>query len=136
MIAPYLESLRLAVKTQTLRGRNLPLDKAEEALRRSLAELEKGVFDPGFVAREEEVWARLMGLRERGRWLEEEGKRVGVLARNGGAATGGGEGGSGVSEEVVAKTKRILKDYDGQLGHLAKELEEVKREFGEWERGR
>jgi nuclear pore complex protein Nup54 len=28
---------------------------------------------------------------------------------------------------------RILRDYDGQLMHLAKELEEVKKEYQEWD---
>jgi len=34
------------------------------------------VADPAFGAREEELWARMVALRERARWLGEEGKRV------------------------------------------------------------
>ena len=121
--------LRLAVKTQVLRHRGYPLDQSEEGLRKSLQQLEKLVMDPSFAAREEEVWARMVALRERSRWLEEETKRLGgVLDEQ--------QNGSGVSEEVMAKTKKILKDYDGQLRHLAREMEGVKREFEEWEGSR
>lgn len=124
--------LRLAVKAQILRHRNYPLDAAEEGLRRTLLDLEKKVFDPQFSAREEEIWARMVALRERGRWLEEEGKRVRseVEGQQGG---NGKEGGGGVSEEVLAKTRRILRDYDGQISLLGRELEDVRREFEEWE---
>ena len=121
--------LRLAVKTQVLRHRGYPLDPSEEGLRKSLQQLEKQVMDPSFSAREEEVWARMVALRERSRWLEEETKRLGgVLEEQ--------QSGQGVSEEVMAKTKKILNDYDGQLRHLAREMEEVKREFEEWESSR
>ena len=122
--------LRLAVQAQVLRNKGYPLDPAEEGLRKTLLALEKQVQDPAFAGREEEIWARMVLLRERARWLEEEGKRLGGLVEE------QGRQGSGVSDEVVQKTKRILRDYDGQLVHLAKELEEVKGEFAQWEEGR
>lgn len=126
-------TLRLAVKLQVLRSRGFALSGAEEELRKSLLALEKQTFDGAFVAREEEIWARMVQLRERARWLEEEGKRIGEAA--GGEGKGGASGGSGaaVPEEVVVQTKRILRDYDGQIRHLGKELEDVKKEFEEWE---
>ena len=116
--------LRLAVKAQVYRERGRPLDAMEEGLRRTLMGLEKAVLDPAFAGREEEIWARMLALRERARWLEEEGKRLGKRV----------EGSQkGVPEEVVRKTKRVLKDYDGQLAHLGKELEGVRGEFEAWE---
>ena len=121
--------LRLAVKAQVLRHRGYPLDTAEEGLRKNLQALEKQVLDPSFSSREEEIWARMVALRERARWLEEEGKRLGNQTEQ--QQQSGSSG--AVSEEVVQKTKRILKDYDGQLAHLARELEDVKGEFEEWQ---
>lgn len=127
-------TLRLAVKVQVLRSRGFALDAAEETLRKSLLALEKQTFDGSFVAREEEIWARMVQLRERSRWLEEEGKRLSAETDAGGSGgSGGAASGKGVPEEVVVQTKRILRDYDGQIGHLAKELEAVKKEFEEWE---
>ena len=126
--------LRLAVKTQTLRNRGYPLDGAEEGLRRMLLNLNEQTFDPQYAAREEEIWARMVALRDRARWLEEEAKRVKVeAAANAGAADGSGAQGEEVSEEVVVKAKKILADYEGQIRHLEKELGEVRREFEEWE---
>lgn len=120
--------LRLAVKVQVLRNRGYALDAAEEGLRKTLMGLEKQVFDPGFVGREDEVWARMVALRERMRWLEEEGKRVQGQVEQAQSSTQGG-----VSEDILARARKILKDYDEQLQHLNKELGEVRREFIEWE---
>jgi nuclear pore complex protein Nup54 len=127
--------LRLAVKTQVLRHRGYPLDPAEEGLRKSLQQLEKTVMDPSFAAREEEIWARMVALRERSRWLEEETKRLGGQIEEQQQKSGSGSG-QGVSDEVLLRTKKILSDYDGQLKHLAGELAEVKTEFEEWENSR
>ncbi len=124
--------LRLAVKAQVLRNRGYPLDVAEESLRKSLQGLEAKVFDPQYSAREEEVWARMVALRDRARWLEEEGKRI-AAQQNASGGQGGGGKKEGMSDEVVAKTKKVLADYEGQIRHLGRELEEVRREFGEWE---
>ncbi|KAK4984210.1 Nucleoporin nup57 [Elasticomyces elasticus] len=122
--------LSLAARVQMLRNRGYALDGAEEELRRKLAALEKNVCEPGFEGRSEEVWARLVGLRERARWLEQEGEKMGAAARS---VAAGVENGSVIDEEVLKKTKKILSDYDAQLAYLRKELEEVQREFREWE---
>ncbi|KXT05421.1 hypothetical protein AC578_11012 [Pseudocercospora eumusae] len=122
--------LRLAVKVQVLRNRGYALDPQEEGLRRTLLDLEKQVTDPGFIGREDEIWARMVALRERARWLEEEGKRVAGQIQD--QSRNAGKQG-GVSEEVLAKTRKILKDYDGQLRHLLKEMEDVQKEYAAWE---
>jgi nuclear pore complex protein Nup54 len=121
--------LRLAVKVQVLRNRGYALDASEENLRKTLMGLEKQVFDPAFVGREDEIWARMVALRERMRWLEEEGKRVAAQADDAQKANGG----TGLSEDVLVRARKILKDYDEQLQHLNKELEDVKTEFSVWE---
>lgn len=123
-------TLRLACKVQVLRNRGYELTSAEEVLRRQLLELEGRALDPGFAAREEEIWARMVALRERARWLEEEGKRVGEKVEQ------QGQGAKALPEYVVAKTKKILRDYDDQISHLAKELEVVKKEYAEWQESR
>lgn len=118
--------LRLAVKSQILRNRGYALDGGEEGLRTALLALEKQTFDPRTAGREEEIWARMVALRERARYLEAEGARV---AKNVAEGAGGG-----VPEEVLGKAKRILADYDGQLTTLHKELKKLLEEFGEWEK--
>ncbi|GAB7365323.1 hypothetical protein MBLNU230_g6404t1 [Neophaeotheca triangularis] len=123
-------TLRLAVKVQVLRNRGYALTSGEEVLRKQLLELQGRVLDPGFAAREEEIWARMVALRERARWLEEEGKRVGDKVAEQGQDV------KGLPEYVVAKTKKILRDYDEQIAHLAKELEAVKKEHLEWQESR
>ncbi|KAK5730235.1 Nucleoporin nup57 [Elasticomyces elasticus] len=127
-------TLRLAVKLQGLRNRGYALSPAEEELRKSLLSLAAKVQDPQFAAREEEVWARLVSLRDRARWLEEEGKRLGATVEGQGQAAGQGSDGAGVvPEEVLAQTRKILRDYEGQLRHLSREMSEVSSEFKGWE---
>ncbi|KAK0839151.1 Nucleoporin nup57 [Friedmanniomyces endolithicus] len=123
-------TLRLSVKLQVLRNRGYALDGAEEALRKQLGVLAGRVADPAFGAREEELWARMVALRERARWLGEEGKRVGQTV--GGQSEGGA---GGVTDAVLETTRKILRDYDAQLRHLDKELAEVGREFAGWREG-
>ncbi|TKA22197.1 hypothetical protein B0A50_08309 [Salinomyces thailandicus] len=122
-------TLRLSVKVQVLRNRGYALDAQEEALRKQLLALSASVSDPTFAGREEEIWARMVALRDRARWLEEETKRVGGAAQE---QQGQGQG-SKVPAHVLDKTQKILRDYDGQLRHLGGELEEVRKEFEEWE---
>ncbi|THZ40992.1 hypothetical protein D6C86_00473 [Aureobasidium pullulans] len=116
--------LALAIRAQVLANRGFVLDGAEEELKKKLATLEKAVFDPAFSGREEEIWARMVAIRERTRWLQEESEKLGrqVSGENG-----------GLDEQVIAKTKKILHDYDTQIQHLRKELEHVKKEYEEWE---
>lgn len=90
--------LGLAIKVQVLRSRGFVMDGAEEELRRKLEGLERKVFDPGFAGREEEIWARMVALRERTGWLQKESEKLGrqIDERSG-----------GISEEVLAKVKKV-----------------------------
>lgn len=119
-------TLRLAVKCQVLRNRGYALDAHEEGLRSTLLSLDKKVQDPAYTSREEEIWARLLVLRERSRWLEEEGKRLGN------AVNGQAEVTQSLPPDVVVSAKRILGDYDTQIRQLNKEVNEVQQEFKEW----
>ena len=71
------QCLRLATKAQVLRNRGYALDGAEEELRKKLLALEKTVFDPALNGRGEEIWARMVSVRERGRQLQREYERAG-----------------------------------------------------------
>nr|POE53287.1 nucleoporin nup57 [Quercus suber] len=122
--------LRLVVKVQVLRNRGYALDGGEEVLRQKLMQLEQQVLDPTFAGREEEIWARMVALRERSRWLEEEGRRIGQKVQD------QQNGSTSVPDEVLQKTKKILLDYEGQLVHLNKELTDVKGEYEIWEQTR
>ena len=53
------------------------MDSAEEILRQKLMVLEKGVLDPALNGRSEEIWARMLSLRERGRQLQRDFERAG-----------------------------------------------------------
>ena len=75
------------------------MDGAEEELRKRLEGLEKAVFDPGFASREEEIWARMVALRERTTWLSRESEKLGQQVESGEKA--------GISEEVLAKVKKV-----------------------------
>ena len=72
--------LRLAVKVQILQNRGYSLDGAEEELRQQILKLERGVFDPALVGRSEEIWARMMAIRERSKRLQAEIDRTGKAA--------------------------------------------------------
>ncbi|KAI7520126.1 hypothetical protein KC331_g20378, partial [Hortaea werneckii] len=63
-------TLRLAVKVQVLRNRGYALDAQEEGLRKQLLALSHSVNDPSFVGREDDIWGRMVALRDRARWLE------------------------------------------------------------------
>ena len=65
-------TLALATKVQILRNRGYAMDTAEEELKKKLSELEKKTFDPVLGGRQEEIWARMSGVRERARILQEE----------------------------------------------------------------
>ena len=95
------KALVLATKTQVLRNRGYVLDAAEEELKRRLLALEKRVLDPEIEGRGEEIWARMVGIKERGRMLEEEFRRAG-------RGLGGGEGDAGkLDEGTVKKAKKV-----------------------------
>lgn len=69
--------LALAAKTQVLRNRGYALDEAEEELKKKLAQLERSVFDPSLNGRGEEVWARMMAIRDRSLRLQQEMDKAG-----------------------------------------------------------
>lgn len=92
--------LQLATKIQVLKNRGYALDGAEEGLRKKLMDLERGAFDPRTNGRQEEIWARMVGLRDRARFLQEETERTGR-----GLA---GSNGEVLDEEIMKKTKKVL----------------------------
>ncbi|KAK5128585.1 Nucleoporin nup57 [Cryomyces antarcticus] len=115
--------LALATKVQVLRNRGYAMDGAEEALKKKLHLLERAACDPLFAGREQEIWARMVGINERARLLQEESERLGK-----GVSTGAN--GQPVIDEVVVQ--KILNDYESQLAHLSKELEQIGKEYEEW----
>ncbi|KLU82910.1 hypothetical protein MAPG_01977 [Magnaporthiopsis poae ATCC 64411] len=116
-------SLALAARVQVLRNRGYALSGDEDDLGAKLAALERGAQDPALAARMEELWSRLITLRDYAESLQAE---IGKGALN----TDQG----GLGEEVEAKAKKILEDYEKQIQHLKKELELVKKDFEEWEK--
>ena len=69
--------LALAAKTQVLRNRGYAMDDAEEELKKKLALLERSVFDPSLNGREEEIWARMLAIREHSKRLQLEMEKAG-----------------------------------------------------------
>ena len=69
--------MALATKVQVLRNRGYTLDPAEEELRQKLQILEKSVLDPALNGRGEEIWARMVSVREMTRLLQAEFDKVG-----------------------------------------------------------
>lgn len=69
--------LQLATKVQILRNRGYAMDAPEEELRRKLVELERSAFDLQLNSRQEEIWARMVAIRERIQFLQEEAERSG-----------------------------------------------------------
>ena len=92
--------LALATKAQVLRNRGYVMDADEEALRQKLLELERRVMDPALAGREEDIWARMVALRERGRILEEEFRGAGVTVDS----AGDGQ----IDEEVLKRAKQVF----------------------------
>lgn len=128
-VALSQRTMRLAVKCQVLRNRGYALDAQEETLRTSLLELQKQVQDPAFSSREEAVWARMVVLRERARWLEEETKRLDTTQQS----TVGDA--PGLPEHLVQNTKRVLGDFAIQLKQLTRALAELEKEFDDIQAG-
>ncbi|OBT84399.1 hypothetical protein VE02_06721 [Pseudogymnoascus sp. 03VT05] len=114
-------SLALATKVQILRNRGFAMGAAEEALKVKLTALDKSVCDPALSARAEEIWARMVSVRERARLLKEEMERQ------------AGSNGSSMDEQTARRAEKILEDYATQLAHLKKELALINSEFGDWQ---
>ncbi|KAL3481908.1 nucleoporin complex subunit 54-domain-containing protein [Aspergillus californicus] len=115
--------LALAAKTQVLRNRGYAMDDAEEDLKKKLAQLERTVFDPSLNGRGEEIWARMLAIREHSKRLEMELERAG----SGTTAQSDDE----LNEDTIKIAKKVLDDYHAQIEHLQKELESVKKDFDE-----
>jgi nuclear pore complex protein Nup54 len=75
-------TLALATKVQILRNRGYVMDHQEEELKKKLGELEKQTFDPVLGGRQQEIWARMSGVRERARILQEETEKIGKSIEN------------------------------------------------------
>ena len=96
----------LAAKVQVLRNRGFSLGGEEDELKMKLEALGRQMDDPALGARTEELWSRLIVLREYSDRLK------GELARRG---PGGAE--EGLGEEVEAKAKKVS-DIDYVAGSL------------------
>ena len=97
------QCLSLAAKTQVLRNRGYAMDAAEEELKKKLLLLEKSVCDPALSGRGEEIWARMVGVRERGRTLQREFERAG---RGSGGSTG-----VEIDEEVMKRARKVCLSF-------------------------
>ena len=91
--------LKLATNVQVLRKRGYVMDVAEEDLRNKLSELEQKASDPGLTSRQEEIWARMVGIRERTKMLQAD------MARAGESVNSKTE--DGLDEEVLRRTKKV-----------------------------
>jgi len=120
--------LRLATKVQVLRNRGDALDVSEEDLKQKLVALERDMFDPALAGRAEEIWARMVGVRERMKVVQEETEKAGKSVSNGEA--------EGMDEEVMKKARKVLDDYDQHLTHLKNELARIQKDFEAWEESR
>lgn len=90
--------LALAAKTQILRNRGYAMDDAEEELKKKLAQLERNVFDPSITGRAEEIWARMLAIREHSRRLQDEMERVGF---------GSSDADETLNENVIKTAKKV-----------------------------
>lgn len=114
--------LALAARLQVVRNRGYALSGDEDDLKNRLQSLEREVQDPALGAREEELWSRLIVLRGYSDRLNKELDQP------------PGSEGEALDSETYAKAKRILEDYDKQLGHLKKELESLGADLEEWDK--
>ncbi|RYP68035.1 hypothetical protein DL769_005606 [Monosporascus sp. CRB-8-3] len=116
--------LALASRVQVLRNRGYALDKEEDELKTKLDSLDRHMSDPALSARTEELWSRLILLRGYADSLRNEINNRGAEAQE------------GLGEEVEAKAKKILEDYDKQLQTLKTQVETIKKDYEEWEADR
>lgn len=91
--------LSLATKTQVLRNRGYAMDDAEEELKKKILQLERAIFDPSINGRVEEIWARLLAIREHSRQLEAEIEKAGPSVAS--------EADEGLDESVVRTAKKV-----------------------------
>lgn len=115
--------LALAAKTQVLRNRGYALDEAEEELKKKLTQLERSVFDPSLVGREEEIWARLLAIREQSRRLQAAIEQAGPNTSE--------QETDELNEDTMRTAKKILENYNAQIQHIQQELEKLNKDFEE-----
>lgn len=96
-------ALALAAKTQILRNRGFAMDQSEEELKRKLSELEKKTFSPVLSGRQEEIWARMSGVRERTKVLMEETEKLGRAMD--------GQNGESLTEEEQKQVDKVSFEY-------------------------
>lgn len=75
--------LALATKVQVLRNRGYSLGKEEDELKTKLETLDRTVTDPALSARTEELWSRLISMREYADHIQSEVHRHGAEAQEG-----------------------------------------------------
>lgn len=92
------QCLKLAARVQVLKNRGYAMDSAEEELREKLLKLERSVSDPALNGRAEEIWARMVSVRERARLLQKEFERAGKVV---------GEDVGVMDEEVMKRAKKV-----------------------------
>lgn len=91
--------MALATKVQVLRNRGYAMGGDEEEFKKKLAELERRVLDPALEGRTEGIWARMVGVRERARALQEEMEKTTKAVGESRAET--------VDEEVMKKAAKV-----------------------------
>lgn len=91
--------LSLAAKTQVLRNRGYAMDDAEEELKKKLIQLERGIFDPSITGRAEEIWARMLAIREHAKRLTTEIERAGSGATD--------DANESLDENVIKTAKKV-----------------------------
>lgn len=114
--------LALAARVQVLRNRGYALSSDEDDLQARFAELDRSVQDPALSAREEELWSRLIQIRECADQVMKEANKPAVAHSE------------SLSEETEHKMKKVLEDYEKQIQHLKKEIESITKDYAEWEK--
>lgn len=99
--------VRLATKVQVLRHRGYAMDSAEEELKKKLLALEKQVMDPALTGRGEEIWARMVSVRERGRQLQREFEKAGRTLPQ--------KQEQGIDEEVMKKATKVRDPFSDKF---------------------
>ena len=87
--------IAIATKVQVLRNRGYALDTDEDELKSKLEALDRGLADPSLSARNEELWSRLIMLRNHADTLRDEINQRGGLS------------GEVISEEAEARAKKV-----------------------------
>ena len=148
--------LALAAKAQLLRNRGYAMSGDEEDLKTKLLALERDAFDPSLQGRSEEIWARMLGIRQRAKLLHDEMESSARQFAHGPPVV--------LDETIVQKAakvspfpellflpppplsscychssmrcsraRQILDDYANQMTHLRKTLVDAQADLKEWE---